>query len=120
MSVDRTDYVIYGYKIDPKQLRRMGVNIHDDKHERMLCGHKEEKYRIVDDQMSGEYVVFGKLIANSDTYTGFKMTQISYQDFFDDDEIEEIKNRFIGTFGFNPEVVDVDDEPQMIIFTHYS
>lgn len=63
MGVDRSDYVIYGYKLFVYYFRVKGIELFDDnKYMLYIEGWKGEDYLIVYDQMSGEYVVFGYFI----------------------------------------------------------
>lgn len=120
MGIDRTDYIIYGFKMNPSDLKSKGINIHDDKFLPYIAGHPGIKEVIVYDYMSGEYVVFGKLINRATGETGTDFTTISYKDFFDSESVDYIVGRFKELFGesiYN----DLDEEePQFYIFSHYS
>ena len=120
MGVDRTDYIVFGFKMSPELLKSKNISIDDDKYLPYIEGHKGEQDTIVYDYMMGKYVVFGKLINQSWDYEEGKFTTISYQDFFDDEETKRVTDKFIELFG--QDVLDEleDDEPQMFVFSHYS
>jgi len=120
MGVDRTDYIVYGFKFKPNDLKQSGIDIWADKYLPYVEGHKGVTDIIVYDGMSGEYVVFGKLINKAEEHQGTGFTTISYRDFFDDDERERVTAKFRELFG--DAIYDdlEEDEPQMLVFSHYS
>ena len=120
MGVDRTDYIIYGFKMKPSDLKSNGVNISDEKFLPYIEGHQGVKEIIVYDYMCGEYVVFGKLINQAADHEGTNFTVISYQDFFDDEERDFVTDNFKELFGESVYNDLEEDEPQIFIFSHYS
>jgi hypothetical protein len=121
MGVDRTDYIIYGFKMKPNDLKSNGINIHDDnKFLPYIEGHIGVKEVIVYDYMCGEYVVFGKLINRADGDAGTNFTTISFQDFFDDEERDFVTDTFKELFGEDVYNDLDEDEPQIFVFSHYS
>lgn len=73
MSVYRTDYLIFGVKLD--------YDVFDlDKHEAEAEGRPDASFDLVADNMCGKYVVAGKIIARSDPYDGIEFREISASD----------------------------------------
>lgn len=70
MGVDRTDYLMYGVKIDPDL-------VDYDKHENLICGVPGAPFDLVYDGMSGKYAVAGKIIARSREYEGLEFHEIT-------------------------------------------
>ncbi len=120
MGVDRTDYIIYGFNIPPAVAKENGVDIWDDKYLPFMEGRPGIFEAIVYDGMSGEYLVFGKVIHKSEDYEGIPLKTVSYKDFFDDSEKDAITQKFIELFGQNIYDNEIEDEePQVIIFSHF-
>lgn len=120
MGIDRIDYIIYGFKMKPNDLKSKGINIHDDKFLPYIEGHPGVKEVIVYDYMSGEYVVFGKLVCKSDESSGFEFINISYRDFFDTEEATRVIDKFYELFGCFPSELNADEDPSMFVFSHFS
>ena len=64
MSVDRTDYVIYGVDVGYD-------NVSWEKFEPELHGSPDARFDLIYDGMNGEYAYAGKIIAVADSYDGF-------------------------------------------------
>jgi hypothetical protein len=120
MGVNRTDYIIFGFKVSPKEIETRNIDLWTGKYLPYLEGQKDILYIIINDGMCGEYLVFGKLINQAVDYEGTTFTVISYKDFFDDEENKKVTQAFIDLFG--KEVYDTldDEEPQMLVFSHFS
>lgn len=113
MGVDRSDYMIYGYKLPKDYIETKGIEMFEgDKYLPYIEGWKGEDYSIVNDQMSGKYVVFGYSIAYANS-NGFDFIELPT-----DCPIkpEQVKAKFNEVFGFNPEELG---EPKVLLFTHY-
>jgi hypothetical protein len=119
MGVERTDYIVFGFKMNPELLKRKRINIWDDKYLPFIEGHKGVPDVFVYDGMNEEYAVFGKLINRAEEHEGVNFTTISYKDFFDVEESSRVIGKFIELFG--EDMLDEldDDEPQMFVFSHY-
>lgn len=120
MGVDRTDYIIYGFKFKPNDLKAKGIDIHSDKYLPFIEGHKGIDDVIVYDYMSGEYVVFGKLMHSSNESAGIEFNTISYKDFCDDQESDRITSKFKELFGESIYDDLQESEPEMYVFSHFS
>lgn len=73
MGVDRTDYLMFGVKLD--------YDVFDwDKHEAEAEGGPDAAFDLVQDGMCGKYVVAGKIIARSDPYDGIEFREIAASD----------------------------------------
>ncbi len=70
MGVSKTDYLIYGVRLDPKL-------VDWDKHEAMISGTPDAPFNLIYDGMSGKYAVAGHIIASADQYDGIEFTEIT-------------------------------------------
>ena len=105
MGVYRTDYLMYGAKIDPK-------SVDHDKHEALLEGRPDAPLDLIYDGMSGEYAVAGKVIAKSDQYDGIGFHEIT-PDLLPQDT-EALRATINETFGVET------DKLRLYLFSHYS
>jgi hypothetical protein len=69
MGVERTDYLMFGLDVGPKNFNR-------DDFEAEIEGAPNARFDIVYDGMCGEYCIAGKVIARSDQYEGFVLKKI--------------------------------------------
>lgn len=81
MSVDRTDYLMIGYKmpydVKFKDGRSLSQDIWDTgEYLPMVEGWKDEIFSLIPDGMSGNYICFGIVLVRSDIYAGFDFTTI--------------------------------------------
>lgn len=114
MSIDRKDYIVYGYKLPYELINENGkIDFWDDKYQPMIEGHEGEEFTIIFDRMSGEYVVFGLFIACSDEYDGWDFFKLDTKDL----DGEKVKNKFHEVFG-QLEGVTIT-EPELFIFTNF-
>jgi len=115
MGVDRTDYIVYGYKLPYKLKNKNGIiDIWDNKFLPMIEGHKGEEFIIVSDGMSGEYNVFGLKISSCDEYTGWDFVELDIENL----NAEKVKSKYREIF--EPSDEDVIPEPNLLIFSHFS
>lgn len=117
MGVDRSDYVIVGYKM-PYNLKVNGEQIewYDDKYLRFVEGWQDEPFRLVVDGMSGEYAVFGEVLTYStENDGGVEFTEIDVAAI----DFTKVKAKFMELFGeFLPP--DFPIHPKVLAFTHWS
>ena len=86
MSVDRTDYVIYGIRLPFDDLDY-------DEYEAEICGKEGRRFDLIYDGMSGKYAIAGKIIVKGDQYEGFGLTSIKDVSYLEKHEyIENCKN----------------------------
>jgi len=90
-----------------------GLDIWDEKFRRYTEGWQGESYSIVNDGMSGEYIVFGLRIAYSDD--GFDFMELPLV--IDEDQRGYLLDKFNEIFGFTDEELG---EAKLLIFSHYS
>ena len=111
MSVDRTDYVIYGWKLPYKLVDDDGnnVDINSDKIEPYI-NVQSDGYILIQDWMGSSYTVFGKLILQSDSY-GFEFKDLNSES----NDIHEAQDKL-------KEILNITSEryPSLFIFTHSS
>lgn len=114
MGVDRSDYLIYGYKLPIDYFKTKGVDIwEDEKYLPLIEGWKGEDYSIVHDQMCGNYYVFGYSIARANS-NGFEFLELPVDGW--PVTGERVKEKFSEAFGFTDETLG---EPKVLLFTHY-
>jgi len=73
MGVYRTDYLMWGAKIDPKE-------VDYDAFEAEIDGDPERRFDMVYDVMSGQYAIVGKIIARSEQHEGLVFREITESD----------------------------------------
>jgi hypothetical protein len=121
MGVDRTDYIIVGYKMNPEELKEKGINTWDDKYLPFIEGHPGVPYALINDGMSGEYAVFGKVIQRAEEWEGFKFQEITAADFATVSSFEAVAlaDKVVELFGA---VYTHDNipKPSMFVFSHFS
>lgn len=114
MGVDRTDYIVYGYKLPPDLKNEKGkIDFWDDKFLPMIEGHPGEEFIIVNDGMMGEYTIFGIKIKSADEDTGWDFVTLDLKTL----DPEKVKKRYREVFELNDEP---GAEPYLFIFSHYS
>lgn len=109
MGVDRTDYIMLGWKLSYEKYDR---DFYEDESLLPYIEEWEEiKYRLIIDGMSGEYIVFGyELMRGGDEWAGWEFEEIN----FDEIDIEKLKLECKRIFG------DILEEPKLFIFSHFS
>lgn len=105
MGVYRTDYLMYGVKIDPER-------VDYDKHEAFIEGRPGVAFDLVYDGMSGKYAVAGKIIAKADQYDGMEFTEIT--DDMLPKETEKLRADIDASFGVET------GKLRLFFFSHYS
>jgi hypothetical protein len=114
MGVDRSDYMIYGYKLPENYFESKGIEIFEgNKYMPFIEGWKGEDYSIVHDQMCGKYCVFGYSITHANNQ-GFKFVELPTDGW--PVTAEQVKAKFNEVFGFTDDELG---EPKVFIFTHY-
>lgn len=114
MSIDRTDYIVYGWKLpyDMKDSKGNKISFWDEKFLPMIEGHKGEEYSIIIDNMCGNYIVIGKVLASTKESDGWNFIPLKY---WDSSEREELKDKYRKMFDIEGGVAD----PYLFIFTHF-
>ena len=114
MGVDRSDYLMVGWKLDVDKTLD-----HDDWDIDLM--YEEFLDSIIYDGMSGKYAVYGKIIANADNnYEGFSFTEIKPESLIlTADEIREFREDF-KKLGVGELLDCVEDQtPKAILFSHF-
>jgi hypothetical protein len=91
MGVDRTDYLMYGWKLPYNS----EVN-NNEKYLPNIEGHKNTSLRLIADGMSGEYMVWGLTIEVADEYEGWEFLEID----IDKNKLKEELMKEINKLGF--------------------
>jgi len=113
MSVDRTDYIVYGWKLPYEMKNSKGekIDFWDDKYLSMIEGHPDEIYSLIIDGMMGEYIVFGIVIKQDEDGNGWNFIHLKNPMF----DPNELKESYREVFDVEGEVAD----PYLFIFSHY-
>lgn len=121
MTIDRRDYIIFGWKLsgDIKNSKGELIDLSDDKFLPMIEGHKGEEYRIIHDGISGAYNVFGLEIANdggkADGWSFLNLSLISLGILNTGSIKENLIKRYMELFDHEPKT-----NPQLFIFSHFN
>lgn len=118
MSSTRTDYIILGYKLPYGFFKDQGIDLDSAKYDDPTLW--PDKYKIINDGMNGEYIVFGEVIQQSEEYMDVDFHEIG-RDYFTDDRLNEVDDKFRALFGdtvfFS---ISTRPTPKLLIFTHWS
>jgi hypothetical protein len=116
MGVDRTDYIIYGWKLpfEIKDNNGIKIDIYDDKYLPFIEGHPGVKYTIISDGMCGKYNMFGIMLEKADGDDGWASIELSFDDLskYRDEAISKFKELFYDDENIG--------EPKVIIFSDFS
>lgn len=119
MSIDRTEYVIYGFLVNRE-------DVSDELMEKYSHGGKDVLPKfILYDGMSGKYVIAGNRIVRGDSYEGIDLTVIDTDKLHEQDHdlIMWMFNNFTPGWitrtppsnGINPSAI-----PRLFVVTHWS
>ena len=113
MSVDRKDYIVYGWRFDSiKDSTGKKIDVWDDKYKPYIEGWENEEFTLIYDGMCGQYTVFGLLILDkNDDSCGWEFVKLEFNNL----DSDKVKNKFKELFGYTPE-----QEPELFIFSHFS
>jgi hypothetical protein len=114
MGVDRTDYIVYGWKLPYKLKTSIGDNIDlwSDKFRPMIEGKPGEKFSIISDGMCGDYNVFGIILERGgDKWEGWDFVELNIHNF----NVDDLKSKYVELFESEP-----DTNPTLFIFSHFS
>ncbi len=118
MGVDRSDHIVYGWKLpyDLKDSNGNKIDFWDKKFLSMIEGHPGEEFTIIIDGMSGKYVVFGLKVEScyDDSGEGWDFTNLDINDF----DAEDVKSEYRKVFELKED--EIITEPYLFIFSHYS
>lgn len=103
MGVYRTDYLVWGAKIDPAE-------VDFDAFEAEICGAAGRRFDMIYDGMSGEYAIAGEIIAKSDPHDGMEFHEIG-QDCtaWKPEVVAKVREAFPAAGGFS-----------LYLFSHFS
>jgi len=115
MSVDRSDHIVYGWKLPYQTKNAKGEEINfwdDDKYLPMIEGHQDEDFTLIIDGMCGKYTAFGlSLNSGGYKYEGWDFVPLDFKNL----DAEKVKARYREVFENEPET-----EPTLFIFSHFS
>ena len=109
MGVDRTDYLIVGWKLNK--------DLCDELHDDALLDSEHYVY----DAVSGKYLIFGKIVARAGQPEGFEFTEIKPEALvLMNDELYELKALFNELTGRQlMECIESDTVPKAMLFSHF-
>ena len=118
MGIYKENYVIIGYKM-PYHLYHKDTEkeldiYEDDSFLPYIEGHKGIDYILISDGMSGEYIVFGKVIFTSDDVDNGEFIELDFN--YDS---ESIKTKYIELFYDYLDINSIGD-PKILAFSHFS
>lgn len=110
MSIAKTTYVIYGYKLPYKMLDSNGdeIDFWNEKFLPIVEGWKGEPYSMIADGMSGEYRYFGQVLVEIDEFESKELDLSTLNP-------ESIQKRFKELFGNQKESYKLS----LFVFNHY-
>ena len=114
MGVDRSDYIMYGWKLPYEILDNEGneIDLWDDKFESVMYQFPDEKFLLVSDGMCGDYNAFGlRVLYCDDDGEGWDFVNLDISSF----DSEKVKSKYVELFGIEPTT-----EPTLFIFSHFS
>lgn len=97
MSINRTDYIVYGWKL-PFDIKSP-----------FDFSFRSKEYVLIIDHLWNDYVVFGLKIDYCEDY--WKFVELDFKNL----DTEKVKSKFKHVFDFEPTT-----EPYLFIFSHYS
>jgi hypothetical protein len=109
MSVQRIDYVVYGWKM--KYIPNVYEN---EKLLPYLQGHKGIEFSLISDTMNGQYQVFGVVISKSDEiYVDFDFKEINIKKM--NEKTDLLIDKYYDLFDELPNSL-----PDLIVFSHFN
>jgi hypothetical protein len=110
MGVDCTTYVMLGYKLDKKST--LGKALYDACEE--SCQDTFGELKVINDGMSGEYIVIGKVYGSGWAFQDDLFVEI---DVFDINQSDYIAQEMKHNFSFGEEIVN--NIPLKLLAFHY-
>lgn len=114
MGVDQTHYVMLGIIIRPGDRHWLpdGLDVYEDcKWKPVVEGHRDSALTCVIDNMGGEYMVIGRVLAKGDEYRGIEFTKLKV-DRQQQDDVTDLLSEFFQD-AFIPRA-------ELVAFTHWS
>lgn len=115
MGVDRTDYIIYGYKLPYDLKNKKGdIDFWSDNLLPLIEGHPGEEFTLIRDGMCGRYNVFGlKINSGGDKYEGWDFVNLDLKNL----DAERVKSKYRQIFELEDD--EPVAEPYLFIFSHF-
>jgi hypothetical protein len=122
MGLYATNYVVYGFHINKKELKKHNINHFSDEFMPYIEGQDGNDLSLIYDQVCGDYIVFGKELHSqgeheNNTIKAIPLKELSTLDW---EETYKITQNFIKCIGQDIFNQLQQKEPQLLIFTHYS
>jgi hypothetical protein len=119
MSIDATTYLMFGVKLPYSIIEEYKVYDNDDKYLPYIEGHKDIKYALIIDGMSGEYVVFGKVLNKLDSNVDdfYIMNEEIVKEKNNDFDFEDYEKIFNILF---PNIKLPKYKASLLMFNHFS
>lgn len=119
MGVDRTDYIVYGWKLpyDIQDANGQNIDFWDNKFRPMIEGQRGVIHTIVRDGMTRDYTVFGvRIKSDHDQNVGWEFEHLDIMGF----DQEELIADFRRLFNPSEEFIKAIGKPTVFIFSHFS
>lgn len=116
MSVERTDYIVYGYKL-PYELKNDNgkIDLYKDEIFSLLNGKDNNGFIFITDGMCGEYNVFGILVSEENSEDeGWEFVHLDFKNL----DAEKVKIKYREIFELEKDTPIPN--PYLFIFSHYS
>jgi hypothetical protein len=122
MGLYATNYVVYGFQISKKEIKKLSINHFSDKFIPYIEGGSDIQLSLIYDQVCGDYIVFGKELHSqgeheNNTIKAIPLKELSTLDW---EETYKITQKFIECVGEDTFNQLKQKEPQLLIFTHYA
>ena len=90
MSVERTDYLMWGVQVEPKEVSKRYEELEAEMHDE-----EGKRFDLVYDGMSGKYAIAGRIICKSGAYEGMGFKLIGGRELdFDYTTFKAVKEAF--------------------------
>lgn len=119
MGIYASNYIIFGFHIDKKVIKKHEVNPYSEKTLPYVDGNPGFTQILIYDQVCGNYIVFGNEIYSKGQDNASGITPIDIKN-YSMEEMDELTNKFIDAFGMDVYKTMEMPLPEILVFTHYS
>lgn len=119
MGIYATNYVIYGFHINKKVMKKFDVKPDSDTALPYVEGRPGITLELVYDQVCGDYIVFGEKIHSEGEHSNHEIKAIDIKN-HSMEEMTHLQDKFIEAFGLDVFKAMGSPEPKLFVFTHYS
>ena len=122
MGIYATNYVVFGFTLNKKELKKLSINYMSEKFMPYIEGNSDTDYNLIYDQVCDDYIVFGKVLNSEGQHNEHKIKAIPLKEIsnLDWEESYKITQKFIECIGQEAYFQIQQKEPRLLIFTHYA